>query len=69
MKVGEISKKMQERTLNWYGHVVRREEEYVGERVMRMDVSEGEEKERKTKARGQNSLDVEKDYWGRRRNA
>ena len=28
-KVGEISKKVQERRLKWYGHVMRREEEYV----------------------------------------
>ena len=29
-KVGEISKKVQERRLEWYGHVMRREEECVG---------------------------------------
>ena len=33
-KVGEISKKVQERRLRWYGHVMRRDEEYVGKRVM-----------------------------------
>ena len=27
-KVGEISKKIQERRLKWYGHVMRRDEEY-----------------------------------------
>ena len=27
-KVGEISKKVQESTLKWYGHVLRREEEF-----------------------------------------
>ena len=31
----------------WYGHVIRRNKEKVGKRVMRMDV---EEKERKTEA-------------------
>ena len=43
-KVGEISKKVQERRFKWYGHVLRREEEYVGKRVMVMDVrgKEGE---------------------------
>ena len=33
-KVGEISKKVQESRLKWYGHVLRREDEYVGKRVM-----------------------------------
>ena len=37
-KVGELSKKVQESRLKWYGHVLRREEEYVGERVMAMEV-------------------------------
>ena len=37
-KVGEISKKVQESKLKWYGHVLRREDEYVGKRVMAMEV-------------------------------
>ena len=37
-KVGEISKKVQESRLKWYGHVLRREEEYVGKRVMVVEV-------------------------------
>ena len=37
-KVGEISKKVQESRLRWYGHVLRREDEYVGKRVMAMEV-------------------------------
>ena len=36
--VGEISKKVQETRLKWYGHVLRRKEEYVGKRVMGMEV-------------------------------
>ena len=36
-KVGEISKKVQGSRLNWYGHVLRREDEYVGKRVMAME--------------------------------
>ena len=36
--MGEISKKVQESRLKWYGHVLRREDEYVGKRVMGMDV-------------------------------
>ena len=37
-KVGEISKKVQESRLKWYGHVSRREDEYVGKRVLGMAV-------------------------------
>ena len=37
-KVGEISKKVHESRLMWYGHVLRRENEYVGKRVMAMEV-------------------------------
>ena len=39
-KVGEISKKVQESRLKWYGHVLllRREDAYVGKRVMAMEV-------------------------------
>ena len=48
-KVGEISKTVQGSRLKWYGHVLRREDEYVGKRVMAMEVP-GEKKERKTKA-------------------
>ena len=35
-KPGDISKKVQERSLKWYVHVMRRDKEYVGKRVMRM---------------------------------
>ena len=37
-KLGEITKKVQERRLKWYGHVMRREEHYVGRRAMVMKV-------------------------------
>ena len=37
-KVGEITKKVQERRLKWYGRVMRREEHYVGRRTMEMKV-------------------------------
>ena len=37
-KVGELSKKVQESMLKWYGHVLRREDECVGKRVMGMEV-------------------------------
>ena len=36
--MGEISKKVQESRLTWYGHVLGREEQYVGKRVMVMEV-------------------------------
>ena len=37
-KMGEISKKVQESRMKWYGHVLRREEYYVGKRVKVMEV-------------------------------
>ena len=39
-KVREISKNVQDSTsrLKWYGHVLRREDEYVGKRVVAMEV-------------------------------
>ena len=48
----EISKKVQESRLKWYGHVLRREEEYVytGKRVMAMEVPGKRRSSRKTKA-------------------
>ena len=36
--MGEISKKVQENRLKWYGHVLRGEYENVGKRVMAMKV-------------------------------
>ena len=32
--MGEIAKRVQESRLKWYGPVLRREDEYVGKRVM-----------------------------------
>ena len=37
--MGEIFKKVQENRLKWYEHVLRREDEYVGKRVMAMEVT------------------------------
>ena len=48
-KVGEISKKVQESRLKWYGHVLRRQDEYVGKRVMVMEVP-GKRRRGKTNA-------------------
>ena len=41
VKVVEVSRKAQERRLKWFGHVTRRENEYVCKRVMNMEVEEG----------------------------
>ncbi|XP_026683621.1 uncharacterized protein LOC103514996, partial [Diaphorina citri] len=38
IKVTEISKKIQERRLQWYGHVQRREENYIGKKIARLEV-------------------------------
>ena len=37
--MGEISKQVQESMLKWYGHVLRREKEYLGKSVMVMAVT------------------------------
>ena len=42
IKVEKISKKVQERRLHWYGHVMRRDEEYVGKRLWRWKCQVGE---------------------------
>ena len=38
LKVGELSGKLRESRLRWYEHVLRRDEEYVGQRTRRMVV-------------------------------
>ena len=45
-KVGEIAKKVQERRLWWCGHVMRREEHYLGRRAMESKVQEGRKRGR-----------------------
>ena len=54
-KVGEISKKVQESRLKWYGHVLRREDEYVGKRVMWMEVP-GKRRRRRPKRRWMDTI-------------
>ena len=46
--MGEITKKVQERRLKWYGHVIRREEHYVYRKEGDGNESTGEKEERKT---------------------
>ncbi|XP_068229381.1 uncharacterized protein [Palaemon carinicauda] len=36
--VRKLSDKIQESRLRWYGHVMRRDEQYIGSRVMKMEV-------------------------------
>ena len=43
-KVGDISKKVQESRLKWYGHVLRRDEKDIGKRVVLMEVPDKSEK-------------------------
>ena len=37
-KVTEVTKKVQERRMHWFGHIKRREEEYLGRRILDMEV-------------------------------
>ena len=37
-KITEVTKKVQERRMQWFGHIKRREEEYVGRRILDMEV-------------------------------
>jgi hypothetical protein len=39
MKVTEMHRKIQEKRLQWYGHILRREEYLVTKRVLNMEVS------------------------------
>ena len=54
-KVGEISKKVQESRLKWYGHVLRREDEYVCKKLMAMEVL-GKRRRRRPKRRWLDSI-------------
>ena len=45
--MGEIAKNVEERRLKWYGHVMRREEHYVGSRAMEIEILLREEGPRK----------------------
>ena len=38
VKVEQLGMKMREGRLRWYGHVMRRDQEYVGRRVMEMEL-------------------------------
>ncbi|XP_069973578.1 uncharacterized protein [Penaeus vannamei] len=66
VKVAEVSAKMQERRINWYGHVIRSEEDYIGNRVMEMHV-DGRRRRDRPKLRRRNMLkeDLEDKGLGR----
>ena len=38
VKVERLGMKMRERRLRWYGHVMRRDQEYVGRKMMEMEL-------------------------------
>ena len=40
VKVEPLGMKMEESRLRWYGHVMRRDQEYVGRRMMEMELPE-----------------------------
>ena len=67
-KVGEIAKKVQERRSKLYGHVMRRDEHYIGRRAMEKTV-QGRRKRGRPKRRwldrGRNDI-KEKGYRGRK---
>ena len=59
-KVREISDKIQESRLRWYGHVMRRDEQYIGRRGMEMDI-QGRRGRRRPKQR------IGDEVWDRNR--
>jgi len=62
-KVVEVSKKVQERRLQWYGHVKRRDDQYIGNRVLGMEV-DGRRKRGRPKRRWKDC--VEEDLMTKR---
>ena len=55
VKVTELSMKMLEKRINWFGHVLRRYEQYIGKQVMSMQV-EGQRRRGKPKFRWRDKL-------------
>ena len=50
MSIERLGMKMREGRLRWYGHVMRRDQEYVGRKMMEMELS-GKRKRGRTKRR------------------
>ena len=61
VKVKRLGMKMREGKLRWYGHVMKRDQEYVGRRVMKMELPE----KRKTEKPKRRFLDVVKENMGK----
>ena len=59
VKVERLGMKMREGRLRWYGHVMRRDQEYVGRKIMEMELS-GKKRRGRPKRR---FLDVVKKIW------
>ena len=66
VKVGPIGKKIQESRLRWFGHVQRRGEDYVGNRVKNMEI-EGLRKRGRPKMRWKDKVaeDLREKGWKR----
>ena len=47
VKVERLGMKMREGRLRWYGHVMRRDQEYVGRKMMEMELPEKRETKKK----------------------
>ena len=60
VKVEQLGMKMREGRLRWYGHVMRKDQEYVGRKMMEMELL-GKRKRGRTKRR---FLDVVKEDMG-----
>ena len=64
VKVGNIGKKIQESRLRWFGHVQRRNEEYVGKRVEKLEVGGRRRRGRpKTRWRDRVNEDLREKGW------
>ena len=61
VKVERLEMKMREGRLKWYGHVMRRDQEYVGKKMMEMELP-GKRKRGRPKRR---FLDVVKEDMGK----
>ena len=61
VKVERLGMKMREGRLRWYGHVMRRDQKYIGRRVMKMELQGKRKRGRPKKI----ILDVVKEYMGK----
>ena len=60
VKVERLGMKMREGRLRWYGHVMRRDQEYVGRKMMEMEL-----REKRKRGRPKRFLDVVKEDMGK----